>query len=97
MKRSEFNGEAVYEGLSDAERAYARGWSAGHDDGSEGVERDSTLAVEKSWYASGYRAGYEIARPSLEEDEEKTIIRHATVLLALKADPIVVLGEPRRA
>lgn len=75
VKPSEFRGEAVYVGLPAHEKAYSRGWSAGYDDGIEGVERDSTLAVEKGWYASGYRDGYAVARPVIEDTEEaKTLV-----------------------
>ena len=44
------------------EKAYARGFTAGHDDAREGLAGDSTLAIEVSWYASGYRAGYAAVR-----------------------------------
>jgi hypothetical protein len=56
--RAEFRGDAVFGGLSLEEKAYARGFTAGHDDARAGLERDSTVVVEVSWYASGYRAGY---------------------------------------
>ena len=56
--RAEFRGDAVFGGLSLEEKAYARGFTAGHDDARASLSQDSTLAVESSWYANGYRAGY---------------------------------------
>ena len=49
-------------GMTPDEKAYARGFTAGHDDAREGLAPDSTLAIEVSWYASGYRAGYAAVR-----------------------------------
>jgi hypothetical protein len=60
--RAEFRGDAVLAGMTPDEKAYARGFTAGHDDAREGLAPDSTLAIEVSWYASGYRAGYAAVR-----------------------------------
>lgn len=43
-------------------RHYCEGWTAGHDDASQELPWDSTLVMERSWYAEGYRDGYEDAR-----------------------------------
>jgi hypothetical protein len=40
-------------------RYYCEGWTAGHDDASQNLPWDSTLAMERSWFAEGYRDGYE--------------------------------------
>jgi hypothetical protein len=40
-------------------RRYCEGWTAGHDDAGQDLPWDSTLAMERSWYAEGYRDGYD--------------------------------------
>lgn len=60
--RAEFRGEAVLAGLGPDEKAYARGFTAGHDDARDGMGMDHLALLEAGWYVAVYRAGYEAAQ-----------------------------------
>lgn len=76
------NGQLVYSGLSRHEKAFSQGWDAGYTDGVDGAPRDSTLAVEDSWYAEGYRVGFALAVPGSDvPDEPATLAGIGEVVL----------------
>lgn len=53
---------SVFQGLEPWYREFCEGYTAGHDDGAQGLPADSTLMAEQSNYANGYRHGYGDAR-----------------------------------
>lgn len=59
--RAEFRGDAVLHGLPPDHKAFARGFTEGHDDARDDAV-DSTNMLGRDWYERGYRAGVESVR-----------------------------------
>lgn len=61
---SDPRGLGVFHGLDQhgiGGRDYCEGWTAGHDDALQGVGADSSIRMECSWFATGYRDGFNVA------------------------------------
>ena len=67
-------GRTVFHGLDPAHYSFCEGWTEGHDDGLEGQPLDSTLAVEDSPYAKGYRHGYMVAKLTSGGPDNRTLL-----------------------